>query len=40
MEKSKVIINGIFYIILTLIFIYIFVKEKELTEIIKTYKES
>ena len=39
MEKSKVIINGIFYIILTLIFIYIFVKEKELTEIIKTYRE-
>ena len=39
MEKSKVIINGIFYIILTLIFIYIFIKEKELTEIIKTYRE-
>ena len=28
MEKSKIILNGIFYVILTAIFIYIFVKEK------------
>lgn len=39
MEKSKLIINGVFYIILTLIFIYIFVKEKALTEKIKVYRE-
>lgn len=39
MEKSKLIFNGIFYLILTAFFIYIFVKEKELVERIKTYKE-
>lgn len=39
MEKHILILNGIFYLILTLFFIYIFVKEKELVEKIKVYKE-
>lgn len=39
MEKSRLIINGIFYIVLTLIFIYIFIREKQLTEMIKKYRE-
>ena len=32
MEKSKIILNSIFYVILTAIFIYIFVKEKALKQ--------
>lgn len=39
LEKHILILNGIFYLILTLFFIYIFVKEKELVEKIKVYKE-
>lgn len=39
MEKSRLIINGIFYIVLTLIFIYIFIREKQLTEMVKKYRE-
>jgi len=39
MEKSKIILNGIFYVILTAIFIYIFVKEKALTDTIKIYRD-
>lgn len=39
MEKSKIILNSIFYVILTAIFIYIFVKEKALTDTIKIYRD-
>ncbi|MGL4534697.1 MAG: signal peptidase I [Fusobacteriaceae bacterium] len=39
MDKKVIIINGIFYLILTVFFIYIFVKEKELVEKINLYKE-
>lgn len=39
MEKSKIILNGIFYVILTAIFVYIFVKEKALTDTIKIYRD-
>lgn len=39
MEGSKLIINGIFYIFLTLFFIYIFIKEKELVKKIAVYKD-
>ncbi|MDU1910642.1 signal peptidase I [Fusobacterium sp.] len=39
MEKSKVILNSIFYVILTAIFVYIFVKEKALTDTIKIYRD-
>lgn len=39
MEKSKIILNGIFYVILTAAFIYIFVKEKALTEMIRIYRD-
>ncbi|MGL6064798.1 MAG: signal peptidase I [Fusobacteriaceae bacterium] len=39
MEKSKLIINGIFYIFLTSFFIYIFIKEKELVKKIAIKKD-
>ncbi|WP_130891983.1 MULTISPECIES: signal peptidase I [Fusobacterium] len=39
MEKSKIILNGIFYVILTAVFVYIFVKEKALTDTIKIYRD-
>lgn len=35
MEKSKLILNGIFYIIITIIFIILFVKEKQIGAFIK-----
>lgn len=39
MEKSKIILNSIFYVILTAVFVYIFVKEKTLTDTIKIYRD-
>lgn len=39
MEKSNILLMGIFYIILTLFFIYIFVKEKYLVEKIAIYRD-
>lgn len=40
MEKKVIIINGIFYFFLTIFFIYIFVKEKDLVKKINVYKEN
>ena len=39
MEKSKLILNGIFYIIITIIFIILFVKEKQIGAFIKTNRD-
>ncbi|TDT70517.1 signal peptidase I [Hypnocyclicus thermotrophus] len=39
MEK-KIILNGIFYIILTSIFIYLWIKEKQIAATIKSYRDS
>ena len=39
MDKGKLVINGVFYLVLTIFFIYLFIKEKELVEKIKVYKD-
>lgn len=39
MEKSKLILNGIFYIIITIIFLILFIKEKQIGEFIKEKRE-
>ena len=39
MDKSKIIINGIFYILLTTFFIVLWVKEKKIVGQIKIYRE-
>lgn len=39
MEKSKLIINGIFYIIVTIIFIILFIKEKQIGEFIRIHRD-
>lgn len=39
MEKSKLIINGIFYIVVTLIFIVLFIKEKQIGEFIRNHRD-
>ncbi|WP_372713989.1 signal peptidase I [Ilyobacter sp.] len=38
MEKEKIIINGIFYLFLTTCFLLLWVKEKEVVELIKEYR--
>lgn len=39
MEKSKLILNGIFYIIITIIFLILFIKEKQIGAFIKEKRE-
>ncbi len=39
MDKSKLIINGIFYIVVTIIFIILFIKEKEIGEFIRRHRD-
>lgn len=39
MEKSKLIINGIFYLIVTIIFIILFIKEKQIGSFIKKHRD-
>jgi signal peptidase I len=39
MEKGKLIINGLFYLLLTSCFLLLWIKEKELVDIIKGYRE-
>lgn len=39
MEKSKLILNGIFYVIVTIIFIILFVKEKQIGEAIRVRRD-
>ncbi|WP_319371372.1 signal peptidase I [uncultured Ilyobacter sp.] len=38
MEKEKIIINGIFYLFLTTCFLLLWIKEKEVVELIKEYR--
>jgi len=38
MEKEKIVINGIFYLFLTTCFLLLWIKEKEVVELIKEYR--
>lgn len=40
MDKSKILVNGIFYIILTAFFIVLWIKEKEVVAAIKGYRDA
>jgi len=40
MEKSKIMVNGIFYLILTTLFLILWVKEKEVVAVIRGYRDS
>lgn len=40
MEKSKIIVNGIFYLVLTTLFLILWVKEKEVVAVIRGYRDS
>lgn len=40
MEKSKIIVNGIFYLVLTTLFLFLWIKEKEVVAVIRGYRDS
>lgn len=39
MEKSKLILNGIFYIVVTILFIILFIKEKQVGDFIREHRD-